>query len=253
LKYTLKWEHKAGKPNVFMASSEIDKALMQMIKTYSGKAIALLILFSSFMAIQLPEALAQQKPQVACYSAQLQSASFGLLQRYPFPKELNPIARRDSIIEVARRHLGLEKATNLHYVVERLSLGKDQPWCADFISSVLDWSGGSPWGHESRVQGLFDWALQNGRFKKNPEPGDIAVFSFSGCQVDHASIVERVEEASFNSFKIETIGGNEGYSRVLRQEKELPPLIPAIPFSGAVLRNQYLGSDPHLIGFITPY
>jgi hypothetical protein len=45
--------------------------------------------------------------------------------------------------------------------VRGYSKGAWQSWCADFVSTAYEKTGGSPWGHQSSVQGIMDWGKKN--------------------------------------------------------------------------------------------
>lgn len=98
--------------------------------------------------------------------------------------------------------------------VRGFSRGRWQPWCADFVSQAYANSpGGSPFGHQSSVQGILNWSRQNDRFfsagaaASNPgslRAGDIAIWKSNGKS--HVGLVTGINpDGTFN-----TIEGNSG-------------------------------------------
>lgn len=140
------------------------------------------------------------------------------------------------VIDIARTQLGVSKMNNRDYVNNTFSLGKDQAWCADFVSTVMNWAGGSPWGHTALVKDIYEWGVANQRLKPFPEPGDVAIFRFSVSGFDHTAIVEGLNPDN----TLMTIGGNEGTSS-------------GIAPGGMVNRNKYKVEDPRILGYVTPY
>jgi hypothetical protein len=152
----------------------------------------------------------------------------------PTSYQATPLNRL-KIVDVARSQLGISKAEARDYVNNTYSLGKDQAWCADFVSTVLNWAGGSPWGHTSLVRDIYDWGMTHQRLKPFPEPGDIAIFRFGISGFDHTAIVESLlPDQTFT-----TIGGNEG-----TRTGNAP--------GGMVQRNRYPVGDPRIIGYVAP-
>lgn len=152
----------------------------------------------------------------------------------PLTYPATPINRL-KIVDIARSQLGVSKAVDREYVNNTYSLGKDQAWCADFVSTVLNWAGGSPWGHTALVRDIYDWGVTHRRIKPFPEPGDVAIFRFSVSGFDHTAIVENINpDHSFT-----TIGGNEGSSSGLAP-------------GGMVQRTRYMMQDPRIIGYVAP-
>jgi hypothetical protein len=143
---------------------------------------------------------------------------------------------RGRVMDIARSQLGLSKDANPDYVNQTFSLGKDNEWCADFVSTVLNWAGGSPWGHLSRVQDIYGWGVSNNRLTRLPEPADVVVFSYGGSSFDHVALVESVNpDGTFT-----TIGGNEGHAAA------------AYKTSGSVERSLYKLDDRRILGFVDP-
>lgn len=106
---------------------------------------------------------------------------------------------------------GVSEARNPD-VVRGYSKGRWQAWCADFVSTAFEKSGGSPWGHQSSVQGILDWGRRNqGHFisardaQANPsriKPGDVVIWKQNGRS--HTGIVTQVHgDGTFS-----TIEGN---------------------------------------------
>lgn len=145
-------------------------------------------------------------------------------------------SQRLRIIEIARSQVGLSKDTNREYVMQTFSQGRDNAWCADFASTILDWAGGSPWGHLSRVEDIYNWGTSNGRVSSQPEVGTLVILRYGGSSFDHIAFVESVNPDS----TITTIGGNEGYAAA--QYKT----------SGTVNRSVYSLDDKRILGFVDP-
>jgi hypothetical protein len=145
-------------------------------------------------------------------------------------------AQRVRIIEIAREQLGLSKDSNPDYVNQVFSRGKDEAWCADFVSTVLDWAGGSPWGHLSRVQDIYEWALANQRVTNRPEPANLVIFSYGANSFNHVAFIESVD----GNGMITTIGGNEGYAAA------------GYKTQGSVSRSTYRMDDKRILGFVDP-
>jgi hypothetical protein len=146
------------------------------------------------------------------------------------------VPQRTNIINIARSQLGLSKDTDREYVNRTFSQGRDTDWCADFVSTILEWAGGSPWGHLSRVQDIYEWGLANHRLDREPQPADVVVFSYGGSGFDHVALVESVNPDN----TLTTIGGNEGYA------------ISSYKTSGSVTRSVYKLDDKRILGFVDP-
>ncbi len=144
--------------------------------------------------------------------------------------------RRDRIIEVARSQVGLSKDTDPDYVMQTFSQGRDTDWCADFVSTIMVWAGGSPWGHLSRVQDIYQWGLANRQVTGRPEPASLVIFSNDGKSFSHIAFVESVNPDN----TITTIGGNEGYAAR------------AYKTSGSVTRSVYKLADKRIVAFVDP-
>ncbi|MGE0492429.1 MAG: CHAP domain-containing protein [Vulcanimicrobiota bacterium] len=104
--------------------------------------------------------------------------------------------------------------------VRAYSRGRWQSWCADFVSTAYERTGGSPWGHQSSVQGILDWGRRNpGHFlsanqaRQNPgslKVGDVVVWKQNGKS--HVGLLTGVNpNGTFN-----TIEGNTS-DRVARR------------------------------------
>lgn len=120
-------------------------------------------------------------------------------------------------------------------VVRGYSRGRWQAWCADFVSSAYERSGGSPFGHQSSVQGILNWGRNNpghfigsGAARSNPgalSVGDVAVWKQNGRS--HVGLVTGVNRnGTFN-----TIEGNT---------------------SDRVARRTHSFGDRSLTGFVRP-
>ncbi|WP_373531726.1 CHAP domain-containing protein [Vampirovibrio sp.] len=178
-----------------------------------------------------------QAPQIA-YNAPARSVRSDLRTPFMGPPMMYSATppNRFKIVDIARSQLGVSKAVDRNYVNNTFSLGKDQAWCADFVSTILNWAGGSPWGHTALVRDIYDWGLANQRFKPFPEPGDVAVFRFSVSGFDHTAIVESIQPDR----SITTIGGNEG-----TRSGTAP--------GGMVQRTRYQMEDPRILGYVAPF
>ena len=104
------------------------------------------------------------------------------------------------------------------------------PWCAYFVSAMLERHGGSPWGKIGSVQGILDWGKQNNQFiakgSGQPQRGDAVIFKEGGRS--HTGIVTKVNpDGSF-----ETIEGNS---------------------SDAVNKRSYSANEATLTGFVRPF
>lgn len=113
----------------------------------------------------------------------------------------------------ALSHEGVSESNNPG-MVRAFSRGNWQAWCADFVSQAYaNTPGGSPFGHQSSVQGILNWGRNNNKFfsagqaASNPgslRPGDIAVWKSGGRS--HVGLVTGVNrDGTFN-----TIEGNSG-------------------------------------------
>ena len=113
----------------------------------------------------------------------------------------------------ALSHEGVSESRNPD-MVRAFSRGNWQAWCADFVSQAYaNTPGGSPFGHQSSVQGILNWGRNNNKFfsagqaAQNPgalRPGDIAVWKSGGRS--HVGLVTGVNpDGTFN-----TIEGNSG-------------------------------------------
>lgn len=149
-------------------------------------------------------------------------------------------AQRNRILDAARSQLGLSKDLQRDYVNQTFSQGRDNAWCADFVSTIMDWNGGSPWGHKSRVQDIYDWGMEHNRLTDRPEPGNLVILTYGNGSFDHIAFVE-----TFNpDNSITTIGGNEGYAAAAAA---------ATTTSGSVSRSVYKMDDRRILGFLDPF
>lgn len=114
-------------------------------------------------------------------------------------------------ISWAESQLGVSESNNPG-AVRGYSRGAWQAWCADFVSTALNKSGGSKMGHQSSVAGILDWGKKNDRFtsaaeaKRNPaslQTGDIATWKSEGRS--HVGLVTGIDPKT-GSFT--TIEGN---------------------------------------------
>lgn len=120
-------------------------------------------------------------------------------------------------------------------VVRGYSQGRWEAWCANFVSTALKKSGGSPFGHQSSVAGILAWGKKNqGHFistsdaKSNTgrlKVGDVVVWKQAGKS--HVGLLTAVN--SDGTFS--TIEGNT---------------------SNKVAQRRHKFSDPGLTGFVRP-
>lgn len=119
----------------------------------------------------------------------------------------------------AESQLGVSESRNPG-TVRGYSNGAWQAWCADFVSKSFEKTGGSPFGHQSSVQGILNWGRQNDRFisaadaVRDPSSlqiGDIATWKQNGRS--HVGLVTGVnDDGTFN-----TIEGNTSDQVARRQ------------------------------------
>ncbi len=110
-----------------------------------------------------------------------------------------------SALDVARSYLGVNESQHGNFINNTFSRGQDRAWCADFVSTCMRQSGGSPWGHIASVRGIHDWAAQNGRLTNAPRPGDVILLRGARGNLGHTGFVEKIE----NGY-VHTIEGNTG-------------------------------------------
>jgi hypothetical protein len=149
------------------------------------------------------------------------------------------LAQRERILEIARSQLGVNKDANPEYVDNAFSRGQNENWCADFVSTILAWAGGSPWGYQSRVQNIYEWGVSQGRLTNQPAPADMVIFRYSSNGFDHIAFVESINPDN----TITTIGGNEGYARAGAEGTKT---------SGSVARSIYSLNDKRILVFLDP-
>lgn len=101
------------------------------------------------------------------------------------------------LISNARKYIGHNESDGSF---KKFTGGKNEAWCADFVSYVAKESGLSGFNFSS-VQGILDWGRNNGKFHKDVKVGDVVIFKNNGKS--HTGIVTSVENG-----KIKTIEGN---------------------------------------------
>ena len=120
-------------------------------------------------------------------------------------------SKASKAVDWAQSQVGVSERKNPG-TVKGYSRGKWQAWCADFVSTALKKGGGSPFGHQSSVQGILNWGKGNkghfmsaGQAGKQPgalRKGDIAVWKQNGKS--HVGLVTGVNKnGTFN-----TVEGN---------------------------------------------
>lgn len=126
----------------------------------------------------------------------------------PITAEGAPSLRAKAFVEWAmgEQKKGINERDHQRYITGDYSQGQVRPWCMDFLSTGLQRTGGSPWGHISSVAGLRDWSRKNGVFYDRgsayqPKVGDIAVWKDRGKS--HVGAIIRIENG-----KIITVEGN---------------------------------------------
>lgn len=158
-------------------------------------------------------------PANAAPAASAPAASGGGATAAPANGEAQLRAR---IAEIARGELGVKEeggedrgARIVEYRKKtgRLAPESPQPWCASFVSWVMNMAGAPIYkngaGDPSTVF-LRDWAMKEDRWfnkgVKEPKVGDLIFFKYStnNSVVNHVAVVEKVEGG-----KVFTIGGNE--------------------------------------------
>lgn len=132
-------------------------------------------------------------------------------------------------------------------VVQGYSQGRKEPWCAHFVSTALEKTTGSPWGHDSTVAGILKWGkAHKGHFittaqaTANPnllQPGDLAIWKEPG-KYSHVGFVIEVSPQGYR-----TVEGNA------------PPSLfyPDGDDSQGVRLKTYSFQDDQLTGFVRPH
>ncbi|PLS81359.1 hypothetical protein CYG49_02355 [Candidatus Saccharibacteria bacterium] len=136
-----------------------------------------------------------------------------------------------SIVEIASREIGVKEEVsgcNCGERIEVYTTGRNEAWCADFISWVYrehgtPFSGG--WAHDWQLPAaisLKHWLQKNGTWHERtdlsdtPQPGDVINFNWFGdsnrSTGNHVGIVERVEGST-----LYTIEGNR-HNAVVQKE-----------------------------------
>lgn len=138
---------------------------------------------------------------------------------------------RLKLVEVAKRFLGVEESprgsncgpmVNTFKAATTLPSGESWPWCAAFVSYVVQHADAESedlsFPHPPRLAAAFSfesWGRENGAVvfspsneTYKPEPGDIVTYTFS-----HIGIIESVSGGSFVAIEGNTNddGSREGY------------------------------------------
>lgn len=137
--------------------------------------------------------------------------------------------------EIGRGELG---GDNRGYDVVKYfqMVDEGKPWCAAFVSYVLQKSNIKVFPYYYSAISYYKYAKSRGWFVKKPKPGDLIVFwrkSQSPLVYGHIGIVEKVEGE-----KITTIEGNLGkfpsrVKRVVYTNNKIPRLLGFIRIGGA--------------------
>lgn len=129
-------------------------------------------------------------------------------QPFPdLPAELTGV--RAEILRIARAEFDSPRPGTFY------SQGEGQPWCANFVSWVMDQAGvpfTSPHSGGWRIPGVLTlWAhlREEGRFHapeegRTPLPGDIVLYSAGSRRGEHTNLVISHAEGTLT-----TVGGNE--------------------------------------------
>lgn len=123
---------------------------------------------------------------------------------------------RQKVVQIAQAELALWKDGNSPSGgFRKYSQGRDENWCADFVSWVYNQAGypliNSNEGNVPAVLGITAIGEKNDKFKYfgssgyNPKPGDIAIHLGGPRDVSHVNIV-----VANNGKTITLIGGNQG-------------------------------------------
>lgn len=135
----------------------------------------------------------------------------------PPARPANDGSMRSRILDAARAELGtLESGQNRGAALKYPNhFGRGaEPWCADFVSYVMQKSGGDM--NDPYCPSIVNQLKRDGNWKgrSNPQPGDIVLFDWDGDRVaDHVGIVERVNADG----TIATIEGNTDHPQTGRE------------------------------------
>lgn len=152
----------------------------------------------------------------------------------PSPGKIQSGGQGEASVKWALSQEGISESKNPD-VVRSYSQGRWEAWCANFVSTALKKTGGSPFGHQSSVAGILAWGKKNkGHFistadaKSNTgrlKVGDVVVWKQAGKS--HVGLLTAVN--SDGTFS--TIEGNT---------------------SDKVAQRRHKFSDPGLTGFVRP-
>lgn len=149
----------------------------------------------------------------------------------PYSPEMGQVtndARRQAAVDYARSQLGINEREHQGYINRTFCQGRQEAWCADFVSTALKKAGGSPWGHRAAVRDIYNWGRQNGRLTNTPQPGDAIILKSRGRSTGHIGLVERIDPDG----TVHTIEGNT---------------------SDAVKRRTYRPGDSKITAFVRTY
>lgn len=126
----------------------------------------------------------------------------------------------ESAMQWALSQEGISESKNPD-AVRGYSQGRWEAWCADFVSTAFEKTGGSPWGHQASVAGILDWGQRNsGHFLSAAEArsdpgrihsGDVVVWKQNGKS--HVGIITKVNPNG----TFDTIEGNTSDSVAQRK------------------------------------
>ncbi|MBY0451108.1 MAG: CHAP domain-containing protein [Cyanobacteria bacterium] len=114
--------------------------------------------------------------------------------------------RRSNIVNNAERYLGINQREHQDFINKRFCQGRQEYWCADFVSTILKESGGSPWGHRALCSDIFQWGRRNNRLTQTPKPGDAVIFNTRRKALGHIGLIKEIRPNG----DIVTIEGNSG-------------------------------------------
>jgi peptidoglycan hydrolase-like protein with peptidoglycan-binding domain len=132
------------------------------------------------------------------------------------------VATADEVLDVARHELGTEEVPANSNLVKysRWYPMPGSPWCAMFVSWVLDQVGVEGFKQASCPAGA-DLFRTAGRWTENPKPGDVVYFDFpdSEARIQHVGFVESVGEVITTIEGNTSITSNDNGGKVMRRER----------------------------------
>ena len=133
------------------------------------------------------------------------------------------MAKAERILNIARKEIGTEEqpanSNNVKYSKWYGMPG--QPWCAMFVSWVLDQAGIDGYKHAYTPAGA-DLFRSQGRWTSQPQKGAVAYFDFpdSLSRIQHVGFVEKVEGDTVVCIEGNTsVTNNDNGGNVMRRER----------------------------------